>query len=704
MASRPHLTRRGLLALSVPAAAALALPARSALAEPVGGTSPLSVSSPDGDIKVGFELKSGKPVYNVSHRGKPFLLDSALGLQFKDAPALDGNFEVRSAQRESYDSTWSMVWGEYDRIRNNYNELTVDLQEKTSPGRQLRLVFRAFDDGVGFRYVLPRQDAMREFAMTEELTEFRFAGDFAAHWIPAEYGPGIGDEHFYKKTPLSQVEAANTPLTIETSDRGYAVLHEANLIDYASMTVARPSGDSAPVLRSALVPMPDGVKVRGTAPHKSPWRTLILADTAAELIESTLVLNLNDPCAIPDTSWIKPGKYVGMWWELHKGVNTWEEGPEHGATTANAKRYIDFAAKHKIPYVLTEGWDKNWAGPPGSYAISNAAADFDPKEVIAYAKSKGVDWIAHNETFSDISNYDRQIDEVYAEYERLGIPSIKTGYVSETTLDGQKRPHYDQVMVNKYREHIRKAAEHHLMVEAHEIIKDTGERRTYPNFMTREAVRGIEWEAWSEGNPPKHTVSIPFTRMMAGPVSYTPGIFDITWDPAGPGHPPWRTVEHARVHTTRAGQLAMYPVYLSGIQMLADTPEHYEGEPEFQFLEDVPTTWNDTKAINGKIGEYVTVARKSGRTWYVGSMTNESPRSLSVPLQFLDKDTSYAATIYGDAPETDLETNPNQVQVTRVLVKSTDTLVARMAAGGGQAIKVAPATAQDLRSLPKYGG
>jgi alpha-glucosidase len=689
MTSRPHLTRRGLLALSVPAATALALPASTARAESVNGTSSLSVSSPGGDIEVCFALQSGKPFYNVSHRGKPFLLDSALGLEFKDAPALDGNFEVRSVRREWHDSTWRMVWGEYDWIRNNYHELTVDLQEKSLPGRLLQVAFRVFDDGVGFRYVLPRQEAMHEFAMTEELTQFRFADDFTAHWIPAEYGSEIGDEHLYRRTPLSQVEAANTPLTIETPDRGHATLHEANLIDYASMTVAHPSGESAPVLCSALVPMPDGVKVRGTAPHRSPWRTLVIADTAAELIESTLVLNLNDPCSMSDTSWIKPGKYVGMWWELHKGVNTWEEGPKHGATTANAKRYIDFAAKHKIPYVLTESWDKNWGGPPGSFAVSNAASDFDPQEVIRYAKSNGVDWIAHNETFSDISNYDRQIDEIYAEYERLGIPAIKTGY--SNVIEGEKRPRYDQVMVNKYREHIRKAAEHHLMVEAHEIIKDTGERRAYPNFMTREAVRGIEYEAWSEGNPPRHTVTIPFTRMVAGPVSYTPGVFDITWDPAGRG---------TRVHTTRAQQLAMYAVYLSGIQMLADTPEHYEGVPEFQFLKDVPTTWDDTKAVNGKIGEYVTVARKSGRAWYVGSMTDQAARSLCVPLCFLDQNTWYTATVYGDAPETDLETNPNQVQISRFLVKSTDTVVAHLAAGGGQAIKLEPANQEDQRTLP----
>ncbi|GAA2801677.1 glycoside hydrolase family 97 protein [Saccharopolyspora taberi] len=701
MLKPPSPGRAGLLVLLVLALAAITLPASAAQTDPVNPASPYSVSSPDGQIEVGFALKSGKPFYNVSHHGKPFLLDSSLGMQFKDAPALDDDFEVTSVHRDTQDSTWKLQWGERKEIRNHYNELTIDLREKSAPGRQLQVVFRVFDDGVGFRYVLPRQDAMNEFAMTEEDTEFRFAGNFTAHSIPADYGPGIGDEHLWRTTPLSRVDAANTPLTIETPDRGFATLHEANLVDYASMTAAS-TKDGSPSLRSALVPMPDGVKVRGTAPHSSPWRTLTITDTAPQLMESNLVLNLNDPCQIcgGDTSWIKPGKYVGVWWEIHKGLSTWTEGPKHGATTENAKRFIDFAAAHKIPYVMTEGWDKNWEEqPPGSYLTSNAASDFDPKEVIRYAESKGVKWEAHNETFGDVSNYDRQIDDVYAEYERLGIPAVKTGYAGDTKIDGQPHPHYDQTMINRYREHIKKAADHHLMVEAHEIVKDTGERRTFPNFMTREAVRGQEYEAWSEGNPPKHTVDIPFTRMMAGPVSYTPGIFNIKWDPPGPGVP-WATMEPTRVHTTRAKQLAMYPVYLSGLQMLADLPEHYEGKPEFAFLEEVPTTWDDTKAINAKIGEYVTMARKSGAAWYVGSMTNEQARSLPVPLQFLDPGTTYTATVYGDAPGTDLENNPDQVEIKRVLVKSTDSLIARMAASGGQAVKLEPASKTDLETLP----
>jgi alpha-glucosidase len=651
-----------------------------------------TLSSPDHQITVTFKLDAGgRPLYSVAHHRRPLLDDSALGLELQDADPLDRGFVVTSAHNRRHDDTWHPVWGEYATIRNRYNELVVDLSEKARPRRRLTLIFRAYDDGVAFRYVIPRQRHLSDFAITDETTEFRFAGDFTATWIPAEYGPGSGDEHLWRRTPLSQIEPANTPLTIQTPDRGTVTLHEADLIDYASMTAA-PQAPGGTTLRSALVPMPDGVKVRGTAPHKSPWRTLTIGDEPKDLIESTLILNLNPPCAIcdDDTSWIRPGKYVGVWWEIHKGLSTWEIGPNHGATTENAKRYIDFAARHGIPYVLTEGWNKGWGAPPQDFLTP--MDDFNLEDVVAYAKSKGVDWLAHNESEGNVDNYLSQIDAAYSLYEGLGVPGVKTGYAGSITLDGGPHNHYDQAMVNHYRDTIQRAAKHHLMVEAHEIIKDTGERRTYPNIMTREAVRGQEWEAWSEGNPPEHAVNLPFTRNVAGPMSYTPGIFDVTWDPGGPGRPPWRTLEHTRVHTTRAKQLAMYPVFLSGLQMLADVPEHYEGQPDFEFLEHVPTTWDDTKAINGQIGDYVTVARRSGREWYVGSMTDEQPRTLEIPLRFLSPHTQYVAHIYGDAPETDLETNPNQVKITRVVVDRDDTLTAAMKAGSGQAIRLVPAT------------
>ena len=669
-----------------------------------------AVSSPDRKITVEFELDpSGKPLYRVSHNGTPLVADSALGFQFENAPPLKSDLDVRSVRRDRRDTVWRPVWGEYKTIRNHYNALTLDLREQVAPRRALQLEFRVFDDGVGFRYTLPRQRAMSAFAITSEDTEFNFAGDFPAWWIPAQYGPGSGDENLWTSTPLSQMDAAQTPVTIDAGDAGYVTLHEANLIDYASMTV-KPAVDAespGAALRSELVALPDGVKVRATAPHPSPWRTLVIGDTPGDLIESTLILNLNDPCAIcdRDTSWIRPGKYVGVWWEIHKGQSDWAPGGAlpHGATTENVKRYIDFAAQHGVPYVLAEGWNEGWANRYTEQDFLTPTPDFDLNEVVAYAKRKGVKWLAHNETGGNASNYDRQIEAAYSLYQRLGVPGVKTGYAGDTTVDGVRHNHYDQVMVNHYRDTIRRAARHHLVLEAHEMVKDTGERRTYPNILTREAVRGAEWDAWSEGNPPEQHVITPFTRMVSGPMSYTPGILNTTWDPGGPGRPPWRTLEHTRVHTTAAKQLAMYPIYLSGLQMMADVPENYGGHPGLEFLERVPTTWDDTKVLGGQIGDHITVARRSGRDWFVGSMTDEQPETLSIPLRFLEPRTPYVANIYGDAPTTDLETNPNQVEVTRLIVGSGDTLVAPMAGGGGQAVQLTPASPRDISTLPRCG-
>jgi alpha-glucosidase len=694
--------RRAVLLIALLAASTTA----PTLATAAGGRGH-AVSSPDGTVTVRFALDRGTPVYSVSRRGNAVVADSRLGLRFEDAPALDGNLAVRSVRRARHDSVWHPTWGEYDRIRDHYNELTVDLQERSAPGRRLQVVFRVYDDGVGFRYVLPRQPALGRFAITAEETEFRFARDFTAWWIPAQFGAGSGDELLHQRTPVSRIQAAATPVTIDAGRAGYATLHEADLIDYATMMV-EPTGDGTPGLRSALVPMPDGVAVRGTAPHRSPWRTLVLGDRPGDLIESTLVLNLNPPCAIcaEDTSWIRPGKYVGVWWEIHKGRSDWAVGGQlpHGANTENVKRYIDFAAAHGIPYVLSEGWNEGWATMYANQSFLQPAPDFDLEEVVAYAHRKGVDWIAHDETGGNVTNFEDQIEAAFSLYERLGVPGVKTGYAGSTTIDGVEHPHYDQAMVNHYRRVIRVAAAHHLVVEAHEMVKDTGERRTYPNILTREAVRGLEWEAWSEGNPPQHLVEVPFTRMVAGPVSYTPGIFTIRWDPGGPGRPPWRTLEHTRVHSTRAAQLAIYPVFLSGLQMMADVPENYEGQPGLEFLERVPTTWDDTKALNGRIGDYVTVARRSGRDWFVGSINDENARTLAVPLRtLLPPAQPYVATVYGDAPTTDYVTNPDDIQVTRVVVDRRDVLAAPMTAGGGQAVHLRPATREDLATLPRCG-
>ena len=382
------------------------------------------MSSPDRSIRVAFALdEDGRAVYRVAHHGTPLLADSSLGFHFADAPPLAADLAVRSVRRRRHDAVWRPVWGEYKTIRNRYNELTVDLREQVAPRRALRVQFRVFDDGVGFRYVLPRQRAIDDFAITSEDTEFAFAGDFPAWWIPAQFGPGSGDEELFRSTPLSEMDAAATPVTVDAGDAGFATLHEADLIDYAAMNVAPAIDDeaAAPALRSELVALPDGVKVRGTAPHESPWRTLIVGDTPAELIESTLTLNLNDPCAIcgRDTSWIKPGKYVGVWWEIHKGQSEWATGAAlpHGASTENVKRYIDFAAAHGIPYVLAEGWNVGWADRYTTQDFLTPTPDFDLEEVVEYAKRKGVSWLAHNETGGNVTNY--------LEPDRAGVRALR---------------------------------------------------------------------------------------------------------------------------------------------------------------------------------------------------------------------------------------------------------------------------------------
>ena len=405
------------------AAAGLVAVSAATFAAPAGAAShhkgTYSVSSPDRKITVEFELdRSGTPVYRVFHRRAALLADSKLGFRFENAPPLESNFDVRSARRDRHDSVWRPVWGEYKTIRDNYNELTLDLRERVAPRRALQLVFRVFDDGVGFRYVLPKQRAMSQFAITAEDTQFRFAEDFTAWWIPAQYGPGSGDENLWNHTALSQMQAAQTPVTIDAGAAGFVTLHEANLIDYASMTVA-PAADQAspgPVLRSELVALPDGVKVRASAPHKSPWRTLVIGDTPGDLVESTITLNLNDPCAIckQDTSWIKPGKYVGVWWEIHKGQSDWAPGaPPDGATTENVKRYIDFAAAHRIPDP-GRGMERGLGEQLHRAGLPHPYADFDLEEVVAYAKSKGVNWLAHNETGGNASNYMQQIELLLA--------------------------------------------------------------------------------------------------------------------------------------------------------------------------------------------------------------------------------------------------------------------------------------------------
>jgi alpha-glucosidase len=658
-----------------------------------------TVTSPDGALSLTVRVAGGRPTYAIARAGAPVLAPSGLGLRFQDVAPFEDDLEIAEVERRAVDTTWQPVWGDASEVREHYQELVVHLRERAT-GRRLDVIARVFDDGVGLRYAVPAQDGLAQVALTEERTEVRFAADGTAWWTPADFE---GDESLYREDALSAVADANTPMTVKLGDALYVAVHEADLDDYAAMTLA--AIDGAPhAFRSALVPARSGagneaVKAELTAPFETPWRTFTIGTTAGALIESHLVLNLNDPCAIcdGDTSWIRPSKYMGVWWEIHKGLSTWAPGPNVGATTANTERYMEFAGAHGIPYVLAEGWNVGWEGDWGDMDFTRSHDGFDLEEVVAYGAARGVGFMAHLETGANVAGFEAQIDDAFALYESLGISAIKTGYVG--TIAGHH--HYSQRMVNHYAEVVRKAAEHRIMVNAHEPIKPTGEHRTYPNFMSREGLRGMEYNAWSAGNPPSHELVLAFTRMLGGPVDYNPGIFDVQWAPERVSDSPFFGTAPTRVHSTRARQLALYVILLSGVQMVTDVPENYEGQPELAFIEDVPVTWDETRVIHGEIGRYITVARRSGGAWYLGSGTDATPRVLEIPLDFLGSG-AYVAETYTDAADADFDEAPNRVAMHSVLVTSSDTLVATMEAGGGQAVRLRPASAGDMSAVPMY--
>ncbi|MFA4863790.1 MAG: glycoside hydrolase family 97 protein, partial [Bacteroidales bacterium] len=617
------------------------------------------LDSPDGRNNIVFILKDGIPYYQVLRDNRIILDTSGLGFDLKDAPPLRGNFKMEQATMSGNRDRWEPVWGQRSRIRDSHNQLLVTLKEQAEPYRKLQLEFKAFDDGVGFRYIIPEQPDLIKLEIMNEATEFLFREDLSAWWIPGDYD---NHEFLYRNTPLSRIDSANTPLTLESTDSLCMSIHEASLVNYPEMRLKR-SGDNPLKLICDLVPWPDGVKAKVEVPFKTPWRTIQLASEAGRLIESTLMLNLNEPTSLEDVSWIRPMKYVGIWWGLHLGKYTWMAGPKHGATTANTKQYIDFAAENGIPGVLVEGWNKGWENwvDGVEFDFLHAYDDYNLAEVAAYAKSKGVYLIAHNETAANAEWYDKQADTAFALYQSLGIHAVKTGYVGRIRPLGQY--HHGQWMVNHHARIVEKAAQHQIMVDAHEAVKATGLERTWPNFMTREWARGNEYEAWSEGNPPDHTCILPFTRVLAGPLDYTPGIFGLYFKEFKPDN---------RVHTTLAKQLALMVIIYSPLQMAADLVENYKGHPAFRFIRDVPSDWDDIKVLNGKIGDYVTIARKKKDAWYLGSITDENAREFTFKLDFLDEKINYEATIYEDGPSADWETNPLEYLIEKKLVKKDD--------------------------------
>lgn len=637
----------------------------------------LTVSSPDGSINVRFEIDNGKPFYSVNQKGNAVIKPSALGFQLQEMAPLTENFRILKSTKSTFDETWEQVWGEKQFVRNHYNELLIELQENDGDNRKMNLVFRVFDNGVAFRYVIPQQENLTNFVIMDEITEFVMADDHTAWWIPAYQEHRY--EYLYSETKLSEMGSVHTPVTFKTNDGLYLSIHEAALVDFASFVVESLPGNR---LKTDLVPWADGTKVKTQAPMVSPWRTIQIAEKPGDLITNYMGLNLNEPNKLDDISYVKPSKYMGIWWALHIGKNTFWRGPDLGATTENAKYYIDFASKHNIPLLLIEGWNPGWTtewylDAMHEFIFTKSVPEFDIQEVVKYGNERGVKLIGYHETGSNLINYLKQIDEGFELYRSLGINDIKIGQVG--TKLNMKEWHHGQFGVNYYHEVLMKAHANRLAVNFHEPIKPTGLRRTYPNLMTAEGGRGMEYNAWSEGNPPNHETIIPFTRLLAGPMDYTPGIFDVMI----------KYREGRRVHTTVAKQLALYVIIHSPTQMLADLPENYDGHPAFQFLLDVPVDWYDTQVLNAEIGQYITMVRKdrNSNDWYLGSLTNEKPRNLEVKLSFLDAGKKYKAQIYADGPDADWESNPTPVSITEMEVDNNSILNLELAAGGGQAIR-----------------
>lgn len=642
---------------------------------------PTELFSPDGNIKLSFSIDNNNRMnYQVSVNDTLLVASSQLGFIAQKGVNLSEGFRVTGTDFSTTDETWTQPWGENKTLRNHYNEMAVSLTNSTDVHLTLR--FRVFNDGLGFRYEynVPGADSI---LIADELTTFNIVQDGTSWSIPANYETY---ELEYRTLPLSKIDNANTPITFKIGDV-YASIHEAALTDFPEMTLKRVGQQE---FKSELAPWPDGIKARIQGESfKTPWRTLQIASQAVGLINSALILNLNEPCALETTDWIRPMKYVGVWWGMHLGVESWVINDRHGATTANAKRYIDFAADNNIEAVMFEGWNEGWEnwGGTQNFDYTRPYADFDIEEIVRYAKQKGVAVIGHHETGGNIINYEKQLDKAYKWYADLGINCVKTGYAGGLP-DGHN--HHGQFNVRHYRKVVQTAAKYHTTLDVHEPIKDTGIRRTYPNMMTREGARGMEWNAWSDGNKPEHYVLLPFTRLLAGPMDYTPGTFDILYERAkkNPNRKQWnmKDSKDCRVNTTLAKQIANWVILYSPLQMASDMIENYEGHPAFQFFRDFDPDCEWSKALSGEPGEYVVIVRKAKDKYFLGAATNEDARDLEISLDFLEPGHSYDAVVYADGDDADWKTNPTSYKITHSKVNNKDSLHVRMAPGGGQAI------------------
>ena len=681
------------------------------------------VTSPNGEMKLTFTLRDSKPYYSVSFRGKPVIKPSRLGYELHNAESLLEGFTQTGEKTSTFDETWTPVWGENKTIRNHYKELLVNLIQKKT-GRVMNLRFRVYDEGVGLRYEFPQEGSkLNYFVVKEECTEFALTGDHIAWWIPGDYDT---QEYEYSRSRLSEIRplfkkkvtdnasqtsfsetGVQTSLQLKTDDGLYINLHEAALVNYPAMHLNL--DDKNMVFRSWLTPDAQGIKGYLQTPCQSPWRTIMITDDARKVLSSHLILNLNEPCKIKDTSWIHPTKYVGVWWEMISGKGDWaytsqfpsvklgitdyakaKPSGRHSANNENVRRYIDFAAQHGFGGVLVEGWNigwEDWFGNSKEYVFDfqTPYPDFDIKALNEYAHSKGVKLIMHHETSSSIMNYEKHMDQAYQLMKDYGYDAVKSGYVGNLIPRGEH--HYSQIAINHYQHAIERAADYKIMVNAHEAVRPTGLCRTYPNLIGNESARGTEYQAFG-GITPGHTAILPFTRLQGGPMDYTPGIFEM------------QCSNGSRANSTIGGQLALYVTMYSPLQMAADFPENYEKHLDaFQFIKDVALDWDKSIYLEAEPMEYITAARKAkgSSSWFIGSVTGLKPHNSTLRLDFLDKGKTYVATVYADAPDADYKTNPQAYTITKGLVTAKSVLKLHSVAGGGYAISIVEA--KDTKGL-----
>ena len=666
------------------------------------------MTSPDGAVVLKTTLTSaGILQYSVSYKKNQFIEPSSLGVSLNRPKTLLTHFALVAVDSSETDETWKPVWGEVSQIRNHYKTLNLTLKDKT--GILLKVVFRVFNEGVGFSYEFPKQDHLNHFVVADELTQFNLGGDYKTFWIPGDYDT---NEYLYNTTKLSEVNALDaaaketdialksviganyiqTPLMMKTQKGLYINIHEAALVNYPAMHLHLDKKTFT--LSSHLVPDAVGNKAYLQTPFTTPWRTINVSDKATDILASKMILNLNEPSKIKDVSWIKPQKFIGMWWEMHVGKATWEKTPvgkaggKHGANTANVKTYIDFAAKHGFDGVLVEGWNEGWEDWFGNWKENvfdfiTPYPDYDLGELTEYAKNKGVRIIMHHETSGAATNYERWIDKAFQYMNQHHMNTVKTGYVGKIIPRGEH--HDSQWMVNHYERVAQKAAEYKIMLEAHEPVRPTGLHRTYPNWLANEAARGNEFNnAPKLGLVPEHETILPFTRLMGGPMDYTPGFFHFRLNQ-------YDASRTTRVRTTLAKQLALYVTMYSPLQMAGDFPENFNQHLDaFQFIKDVPVDWDDTKYIAAEPGDFIAVARKEKQkpNWFVGAITDENERNIVIPLDFLDKNTVYEATLYRDGAEADWQNHPEVYEIEKIKVNSQTSLTLRLAKGGGCAISL----------------